>query len=155
MEQLAQLNATEAERRDVADVLARAEALAAAYVEAQHLGAAERAASLSARITLMARLVRGRIEAARAEVEAAERERAALAAEERRTQARAALERAVERRVELDRQPVPVEASSRASAATAVSSQQAVQGSAAVGVPAISPVVRPVSGCARPRRGAR
>jgi hypothetical protein len=102
-EQLRQLNATDAERREVADVLSRGEALAAELLAARQQGATARVESLSVRIELLARVARGRIEALRAESEAAERERAALEAEARRVQARAALERAAERRLEVER----------------------------------------------------
>jgi hypothetical protein len=102
-EQLAQIDATEAERREVADLLARGEALAAELMEARHRGATARAESLTRRIAWLARLARGQIEALRAEAEATAREQAALEAELQRVQARAALERAAERRLEAER----------------------------------------------------
>jgi hypothetical protein len=105
-EQLAQLNATPAERREVADVLERGEALAAELLEAQRAGSTERSQSITRRIELLGRLVRGRIEASREEVQAVESERLALDTDARRVQARAALERAVERRLELERAAV-------------------------------------------------
>lgn len=102
-EQLDQLNASEAERREIADLLAQGEALAAEIVEARHRGATTRTAFLMRRMEWLARVARGRIEAARAEAQAVEHERQALEAEARRVQARAALERAIERRLEAER----------------------------------------------------
>ena len=102
-DQLEQLHATDAERHDVEDVTTRAEAVAADLVVAQQHGATDRVQVLTARIELLARIARGRIEAERAEAQAVTREQAALEAESRRVQSRTALERAVERRLELDR----------------------------------------------------
>lgn len=104
-DQLASVHATDPERAGLRDVTVRAEAFAAALVEARHRGSDDVAHGFERRIELLARIARGRIEAARASDEARERERVALAAEARRTQARAALDRVVERRVELDRPP--------------------------------------------------
>lgn len=102
-EQLTQLQATDAERHDVADLTSRAEAIAADLVEAQQHAAPDRVTALTHRIELLARVVRGRIEAQRAEAQAMAREQAALDAEARRVQSRAALERAAERRLEIER----------------------------------------------------
>jgi hypothetical protein len=101
------LHATDAERHDAADTLSQAESLAAGIVEAQHRGATDRAHSLSHRMELLARTVRGRIEAVRAEARASDAERSALAAESRRVRARAALERAAELRLEAERGAAP------------------------------------------------
>jgi hypothetical protein len=102
-DQLEQLHATDAERHDVQDVLTRAEEVAADLVTAQQRGATDRVQVLTHRIELLARIVRGRIEAERVEVQATAREQAALDAEGRRVQSRAALERAAERRLDVER----------------------------------------------------
>ncbi len=102
-EQLEQVHATDTERHEVEDLLARAETLAADVVEAQQHNATDRAARLAHRMELLARVLRGRIEAQRAEGLAAAREAAALDADSRRVQSRAALERAAERRLDAER----------------------------------------------------
>jgi hypothetical protein len=138
-DQLGQLNATDAERRDVSDVLVRGEALAAELLEAQHNGATERAQSITHRIELLARLLRGRIEASRAEAQAGESERAALDAEAHRVQARAALERAAERRMALDREPPAAPPAQAPAASGAASSSSTPSAPAPAPSPATSP----------------
>lgn len=97
------LRLTDDERARTADVTDRGEAAAAEMVEAERHGDHAAVRARARRVELLARLLRSRVEALRAESAAAERERAALTADERRAQARAALERAAERRVALDR----------------------------------------------------
>jgi hypothetical protein len=96
---LEQLRATEGERRSVQDLLARGEALAAECVEQRQRGEHGRAAATERVIAVLARVVRGRIEALRAEASADESERRASEGERLAAQARGALERAAERRM--------------------------------------------------------
>lgn len=100
---LSELHVTDAERAEVADLVARAEEFATSVVSADHRGEADRSRALTRRIDWCVRAIRGRVEAMRAESAAVEAERLALEAEAHRTQARAALERLSERRTELDR----------------------------------------------------
>lgn len=98
-----ELQLSDDERGQSADVIDRAEAAAAEMVEAERRGDHAAIRARTQRITLLARLLRARVEALRAETAATERERTALSGDERRIQARAALERAAERRVAIDR----------------------------------------------------
>jgi hypothetical protein len=94
---------TEDERRSVSDLLARGEALAAESVESTQRGEQPRAAAAERAIAILARVVRGRIEAVRAERAASEREQRATETEASARQARGALERAAERRMVIER----------------------------------------------------
>jgi hypothetical protein len=96
---LDELRASEAERRSVQDLLARAESLAAECVEQRQRGEHARAAAATRAMDMLARVVRGRIEALRAEAAADESERRASEGEALAVQARGALERATERRL--------------------------------------------------------
>ncbi len=87
----------------MADITDRAEAWAAEMVEAEHHRDPGAVRARARRIELLARVLRARVEALRANATAAERERAVVASTERRTQARAALERAAEERLVLER----------------------------------------------------
>lgn len=97
------LSLTDAERAAVADVTDRAETWAAEMVEAEHHRDPQAVRARARRIELLARVLRARVEALRANATAAERERAVVASTERRTQARAALERIAEQRLVLER----------------------------------------------------
>ncbi|MFO0646749.1 MAG: hypothetical protein U0326_10960 [Polyangiales bacterium] len=92
-----ELTLTDAERAAVADITDRAETWAAEMVEAEHHRDPGAVRARARRIELLARVLRARVEALRANATAAERERAVVASTERRTQARAALEHAEER----------------------------------------------------------
>lgn len=98
-----ELTLTDAERAAVADITDRAETWAAEMVEAEHHRDPGAVRARARRIELLARVLRARVEALRANATAAERERAVVASTERRTQARAALERAAEERLVLER----------------------------------------------------
>jgi hypothetical protein len=148
-DQLTQLNASEAERRDVADIVTRGETIASELVEAQHRNETDRVRSLAHHLELLGRVVRGRVEAGRAELQASEAERIALEAETRRVQARAALERAAERRLELEREP----ASTPSTAPAAVPNGSAATEPAATPAPAAHPA--PPVHAATTRRGHR
>jgi membrane-bound lytic murein transglycosylase len=98
-----ELALSDAERAAVSDVTDRAEAWAAEMVEAEHHRDPSAVRARARRIELLARVVRARVEALRANATAAERERAVVSSNERRTQARASLERAAEERLVLER----------------------------------------------------
>lgn len=100
---LEEAQATDDERARVEDLVARAEQWAAELVEAEHHNQRPTAQARARRLELAARLLRGRLEALRAEAQAAEAQRAALAAETRRREAQALLERVTERRIDVDR----------------------------------------------------
>lgn len=100
---LRELSLTDAERAQVADVVDRAEAWAAEMVEAEHHRDQGAVQARARRMERLALVLRARVDAMRAEAQAAERERAVVASAERRTQARAALERAAEQRLALER----------------------------------------------------
>jgi hypothetical protein len=100
---LRELSPTDAERATLADVTARAEAWAAEMVEAEHHRDHGAARARAQHIELLARVLRARVEALRADAIAAERERLVVAASEHRAQARAALERVAEQRLWLER----------------------------------------------------
>jgi hypothetical protein len=144
---LDELRINDGERRSLSDVLARGEALAADQVEARQRGEHSRAAGVERSIALLARVVRGRIEAMRAEALADERERTASESEAGARQARGALERAAERRMVAERE---AERAQRA-AEQARAAQQA-----APTIPNATPAARttPASGVTAPRPGA-
>lgn len=106
------LHLTDDERNVVADVLTRAETCAAEMVEAERHADHVAVQARVRRMELLARLLRARVDAARAEAAAGERERALVEADGRRTQSRAALERVAEQRIALDR-PVAVSSFTR------------------------------------------
>jgi hypothetical protein len=137
---LDELRASEGERRAVQDLISRGETLAAEQVESRQRGEHDRAAGVERAIALLARVVRGRIEALRAEAAADESERRASEGESLARQARGALERAAERRLvaERDAERAQREAAERATSAAAA--------------PA-TPPTRPATTPARPPRG--
>ena len=98
-----ELRVTEDERNSLSDLLARGEALAAEQVESTQRAEHARASAAEHAIVILARVVRGRIEAARAESTASEREQRATEAEANARQSRGALERAAERRMVIER----------------------------------------------------
>lgn len=100
---LDELHVTAEERASVSDLLQRGEALAAERVESYRRGEPDRGAAADRSIAILARVVRGRIEAARAERAASEREQRATETEASARQARGALERAAERRIVVER----------------------------------------------------
>jgi len=93
--ELETLHATETERENLRDVLSVAETLAAERVEARQRGETEHVEALGRRMVLLARLARGRIDAARLEASAADVERAADAREAERVHTRAVFDRVV------------------------------------------------------------
>lgn len=99
-----ELRVTEDERHALRDWLQRAEALAAEQVECTQRGELLRAQAAERAIVLVARVIRGHIEAVRAESIASEREQQATEAEASARQSRGALERAVERRLTIERE---------------------------------------------------
>lgn len=94
-----ELHLTAAELGTLTDLNSRAEALAAEQVESVQRGQTSRANAADRAIVALARVLRGRIEALRAESSAVELEQRAADQRQAARLARAALERATERRV--------------------------------------------------------
>ncbi|MBL8678332.1 MAG: hypothetical protein JNK05_04160 [Myxococcales bacterium] len=146
---LDELRITEAERRSLSDALARGEELAAEQVESRQRGEHSRAAATERAIAILARVVRGRIEAMRAETLADERERAASEAEASAQQARGALERAAERRMVAERDAE--RAQRAAEEARARAAQQAATPTTTTTAPRTTPAQRPAGTGGAPR----
>lgn len=96
---IAELHLTSEEQQSINDLSYRAEALAAEQVESVQRGDTARANAAERSIAILARVLRGRIEALRAEAGATQSATRAAEQTQALRLARAALERATERRV--------------------------------------------------------
>ncbi|MDP3277999.1 MAG: hypothetical protein Q8Q09_22630 [Deltaproteobacteria bacterium] len=104
-EALTALHVTEPERASLQPLWVRAEAVAAEQVEAARRGETARERTAQRTIELLARVVRGQIEAMRAEAEADAAEQRASESSDRARVGQALVERAVERHMLATRAP--------------------------------------------------